>query len=122
MSAEPSGEAQALFEAMPDGRVALLWDAHHTWKKGGEDPRHSWAAIRPHVVHVHVKDSLRRGAEAGAFTYVLPGTGEFPMSRLRRLLAAEFDGVVSLEWERFWHPALPRLEEALVAAKTNRWW
>ena len=31
---------------------------------------------------------------------------------------AAFAGVVSLEWERLWHPYLPPLEDALEAART----
>lgn len=105
-------------EAMPHP-VSLLWDSHHTWRRGGEDPVQTWRAIHPNVVHVHVKDSM--AADAGAFTYVLPGQGNFPMSPLRAVLAAEFSGAVSLEWERRWHPQLPPLEEALTAAAAG-WW
>ena len=95
--------------------VAVLWDAHHTWLKGRENPVETWGAIGRHVVHIHVKDSL-------AGTYVLPGNGQFPMAPLRERLAAEFPGVVSLEWERWWHPVLPPLEEALVTAARRSWW
>lgn len=102
--------------------AALLWDAHHTWKKGGEDPLATWAAIRAQVVHVHVKDSLPDTAARPGYHYVLPGTGNFPMAALQRKLAAEFQGVVSLEWERWWQPELPPLEEALAAAYDRRWW
>lgn len=110
---------QEFIAAMPGGGVSMLWDAHHTWKKGGEDPLATWRAIRPHVGHIHLKDSV---GPPHAFTYVLPGTGEFPMERLRAALADEFAGVVSLEWERFWHPYLPGLDEALACAARQGWW
>lgn len=103
--------------------TAILWDAHHTWRKGGEDPRATWAAIRESVVHVHVKDSIGVPSARHPFTYVLPGEGEFPMAPLAAELAsAGFAGPVSLEWERLWHPYLPPLEQALVAAAARRWW
>ncbi len=108
--------------AMPGGRAPLLWDAHHTWKKGGEDPLTTWLAVRPQVVHVHVKDSLSRPSAGHPHTYVLPGTGEFPMPPLREALAAEFPGAVSLEWERLWHPYLPPLDQALRSAAERHWW
>jgi sugar phosphate isomerase/epimerase len=95
--------------------IPVLWDSHHTWRKGGEDPLRTWAAIGRHVVHVHVKDS-----QAG--TYVLPGAGEFPMAPLRALLAKEFTGAVSLEWEKWWHPQLPDLDVALTTAGHAHWW
>ena len=100
----------------------LLWDTHHTWRRGGEDPVATWRAIRSHVVHIHVKDSLARPGERDAFTYVLPGTGEFPMAPLVSMLRREYNGGVSLEWERLWHADLPPLESALDSAAATAWW
>ena len=105
------------------GDAALLWDTHHTWKKGGEDPLVTWRAIRSHVVHVHVKDSVSRPSGRHPFTYVLPGDGEFPARPLLAALRADsFAGAVSLEWERKWHPYLPPIEDALAAAARQNWW
>ncbi len=102
--------------------TAILWDAHHTWKQGGEDPVMTWKAIREHVVHVHVKDSVPIPTKTHPYKYVLPGAGEFPIAALRAALEADkFDGVISLEWEKLWHPDLPPLEEALQAAVSHGW-
>ncbi len=116
-----TGAAIADFVARAPG-AAILWDSHHTWKKGGEDPLATWARVRPHVVHVHVKDSVSRPSARHPFTYVLPGDGEFPMAPLRARLAAEFTATVSLEWERQWHPYLPPLDDALRVAAERKWW
>jgi len=103
--------------------VALLWDSHHTWRKGGEDPLATWRSLRPAVVHVHVKDSVGRPSARHPFTYVLPGDGEFPSRPLIAALQADrFEGPVSLEWEKQWHPYLPPLEDALRAAERCGWW
>lgn len=107
--------------AFPD--TAILWDAHHTWRKGGEDPVATWRAIRSGVVHVHVKDSVGQPSARHPFTYVLPGDGEFPVSPLLAALQADgFDGPVSLEWEKRWHPYLPPLDAALTVAAARHWW
>lgn len=111
---------QACLREAPD--CAILWDSHHTWKKGGEDPVRTWAAIKAHVVHIHCKDSVDRPSARHPYTYVLPGAGEFPWLTLRPVLAAEFTGPVSLEWERQWHPYLPPLADALIAAGRAGWW
>lgn len=110
-----------LIAAVPD--VAILWDSHHTWKKGGEDPVATWKAIRSRVVHIHVKDSLRRAAEPGKYDYLPPGRGEFPFAALMETLQADgFAGPVSLEWERLWVPQLGPLDEALESMiATGRW-
>lgn len=111
---------QRFLEVAPG--AAILWDAHHTWKKGGEDPVTTWNAIKSHVVHIHVKDSLSRPSESLPYTYVLPGEGEFPMAPLRAALQAEYSGPLSLEWEKLWHPYLPSLDEALRTATARAWW
>ncbi len=103
--------------------AAILWDAHHTWKKGGEDPLATWPAIRSSVVHVHVKDSISKPSAKHPFTYVLPGDGEFQIAPLLAALRADkFAGHVSLEWEKLWHPYLPSLDEALRVAAERGWW
>jgi sugar phosphate isomerase/epimerase len=103
--------------------VAILWDAHHTWRKGGEDPAITWAAIRQNMVHVHVKDSVDVASARHPFTYVLPGDGGFPIEpTLAALRAAGYAGLVSLEWEKLWHPYLPSLDEALTTAQARGWW
>jgi sugar phosphate isomerase/epimerase len=111
---------QRFFEAVRG--VHLLWDTHHTWQKGGEDPLATWSVVRPHVAHVHVKDSIGKPSPRHPFTYVLPGTGEFPMAPLLATLRSEFKGAVCLEWEKLWHSYLPELEEALRAARASNWW
>jgi sugar phosphate isomerase/epimerase len=114
-----AGAIQALLRSAPMARI--LWDSHHTWKRGGEDPLTTWRAIAPHAVHVHVKDSVSRPSARHPFTYVLPGEGEFPAAALLGELKARFHGVVSLEWERLWHPYLPPLDDALQAAANRGW-
>jgi sugar phosphate isomerase/epimerase len=109
------------FLALAPG-TAILWDSQHTWRNGGEEPLATWRAIKPHVVHVHVKDSVSKPSARHPFSYVLPGEGEFAMAPLRTVLAAEFTGCVSLEWEKLWHPYLAPLDDALTAAAKRNWW
>jgi len=101
----------------------ILWDTHHTWKRGKEDPLITWETIHQHVVHIHVKDSISQASTSHEWTYVLPGTGEFPMERLQEAWRSErFTGPVSLEWEKLWHPYLGPLGNALTAAEAHGWW
>ena len=102
--------------------TGILWDTHHTWKVGREDPLATWRAIRPHVVHMHIKDSVSIPSGKHSFSYRLPGDGEFPMAPLRAVIAQEYNGPLSLEWEVLWHPELAPVDEALNAATTRGWW
>lgn len=111
--------AAAAVEVVP----RLLWDAHHTWRKGGEDPVATWTRVRDLVVHLHVKDSVGVPSARHPFTYTLPGDGDFPMADLlARLRSDGYAGVLSLEWERKWHPYLPPLADALTVAAARHWW
>lgn len=104
-----------------DDDLSLLWDAHHTWRKGGEDPFETWPAIQSLVRHVHFKDSIGRPSARHPFTYTHLGKGEFPLEAfLDRLREDGFKGPVSLEWERQWHPYLDPLPDALEQLKTFR--
>lgn len=113
---------KAFFAAAPGAR--LLWDSHHTWKRGGENPAVTWGTVAPHTSHIHVKDSVSRPSpDGGDYTYVFPGEGEFPMPELRTALQLSgYAGSLSLEWERLWHPYMPPLEDALDAASRHGWW
>jgi sugar phosphate isomerase/epimerase len=115
-----TGSILGFLALAPD--TGILWDTHHTWKTGGEDPLVTWRAIAPHVVHLHVKDSVSIPGPKHPFSYRLPGDGEFPMAPLREVLRAEYRGPVSLEWERHWHRELAPVEDALAAATQRGWW
>ncbi len=101
--------------------TAIRWDAHHTWRKGGEHPVLTWPEIRPHVVMIDVKDSVTEPDSRPPYRFVLPGAGEFPFAALRDRLRGEYVGALNFEWESLWVPTLPPLDTALYAA-TDRGW
>lgn len=100
----------------------LIWDTHHTWRVGGEPPARTWEKIGTLVRHVQIKDSVDRPSARHPYTYVLPSDGQMPLREVIALLQREkFAGFVSLEWERFWHPYLPPLREALARLASQAW-
>lgn len=110
------------FVALSAAPVHLIWDTHHTWKRGREDPLDTWEALAPLVRHVHLKDSLAKPTPNGSHPYTLVnlGDGEFPFDPiLERLQADRFRGPVSLEWERAWHPYLDPIDAPLE--RLARW-
>lgn len=111
-----------LMKMAPDS-VGLLWDSHHTWKRGGEDPVELWGEVKQWTRHIHFKDSVSKPSARHPFTYVELGTGEFPLKALINTLAeAGFAGPMSLEWEKMWHPYLSPLKDALATGVTRGWW
>jgi len=74
------------------------------------------------VKHVHIKDSVSVPSARHPYSYCLLGEGEFPAGDVFAVLRDnQFDGVVSLEWERKWHPYLPDLDAALESLKNAGW-
>jgi sugar phosphate isomerase/epimerase len=95
--------------------VRVLWDLHHPYRAGGESPEVTCKNIGRWTVATHVKDSKR--GEGDQFTYVLPGEGgDVPLERMVSLLKGlGFDGCLTLEWEKRWHPDIADPEIALPA-------
>lgn len=109
-------------QSVLDRPVAILWDSHHTWKLKGEDPADTFDAIRDWVPHIHVKDSIPNSEKRGGIQYIMPGEGDMPLETLLvKLVDDGFDGTVSLEWERMWHPYLEPLADALEQMKGLGW-
>lgn len=87
--------------------VFSLWDLHHPYRQG-ESPAETLALLGPTLRHVHVKDStVERG-------YLLLGEGDIPNKpMLNSLQEFGYDGYVSVEWEKRWHPEIADPEIAL---------
>jgi sugar phosphate isomerase/epimerase len=99
-----------LLERAASPHVALLWDAHHTFAAGKEEPEHTMAQLGRYVRHTHLKDSRPGEKER---QYVLTGEGDVPVKRQVQLLAKSgYKGDYSFEWEKRWHPEIPEPEVA----------
>jgi sugar phosphate isomerase/epimerase len=93
--------------------VALLWDAHHTYVDGHEQPEHTVGELGKWIRHTHLKDSIQDGKDR---KYVLPGTGDVPMERqIMALRKIGYKGYYCFEWEKVWHPDIQEPEVAFPA-------
>ncbi len=100
-----------ILERADSAGVALLWDAHHTFVAGKEEPELTVSRLGRWIRHTHLKDSVAAGTER---RYVLTGTGEVPMRRQVEALArAGYSGFYSFEWEKRWHPEIEEPEVAI---------
>ena len=90
--------------------VALLWDAHHTFVDGHEEPEHTVAELGSWIRHTHLKDSVPDGKGR---KYVLTGTGDVPVKRqVEALCKIGYKGYYCFEWEKMWHPDIAEPEVA----------
>jgi sugar phosphate isomerase/epimerase len=90
--------------------VGLLWDAHHTFVSGKEEPSVTYRRVSRYVRHTHLKDSRPDGENR---RYVLTGEGAVPVRETVRVLAAGgYRGYYGFEWEKAWHPEIEEPEVA----------
>jgi sugar phosphate isomerase/epimerase len=100
----------AVLEAADHPACLALWDIHHPLAHG-EAVADTLGFLGPRLAHTHTKDARTVGDKR---QYCLFGEGELPYRDVfQRLRAAGYDGYLSLEWEKAWHPDLPEPEIAL---------
>ena len=91
--------------------VGAVWDVHHPYRMG-ENIETTWRVLGPRVKHVHIKDARLRAD--GSWQLVLLGQGEVPCRQVVELLDREgYQGTISVEWEKKWHPEIEEPEVAL---------
>lgn len=110
-------DSSLLADAMRRARapnVCVLWDVHHPFRMRNETPRQTYDNIGRYVRYTHIKDS--RATADGEYQYTLPGEGDVPLEEMIGLLkSGGYDGYLTVEWEKKWHPELPEPEAALPA-------
>lgn len=84
--------------------AALLWDAHHTFVSGKEQPDQTFKQLGKFTRHTHLKDSRPEG---NGRRYVLTGAGEVPVKQTVKVLVKNgYRGYYCFEWEKRWHPEI----------------
>ena len=101
----------AILDKTDKGSIGVIWDPANAFAQNGEDPV-ILAEMTDRIRHVHLKD-LRRDVQCIP-GYVLVGHGEFPFETMfESLVQIGYEGFVSFEWEKHWHPELAPPEVAL---------
>lgn len=104
-------QTKAVLGQLPS--FAVLWDTHHTWRFG-ESLAEYYRLVSDRAVHFHLKDSVNVPSKRKPFTYVEPGTGEFPWGELQQVIGdAKAKGFISLEWEKHWNPELAPIDDVV---------
>ena len=93
--------------------VGAVWDSHHP-HRAGERPADVWANLGRRILLAQVKDARQDPAREDGWQLVLLGDGEVPVRDMLALLSAGgYQGWVSVEWEKRWHPEIAEPEWAL---------
>jgi len=106
-----SPDAKLLLDAIDDPAVGALWDVGHTTRVSDESPDETLGVLGDDVAHLHLKDAVHDPDHPDAmddgWRYVLPGEGELPLTAaLQALDERGYDGWVTFEHEKRWHPEL----------------
>ncbi len=107
-------DVKRVTDQVDDPHFAVVWDILHPLRFG-ESIEETWQHIGDRIVHVHIKDA-KRPADPNdtSWPLVLLGEGDVPVPDVLALLQREgYDGWLSVEWEKKWHPELAEPEIAL---------
>ena len=104
-------ETTAILDQAKSMNTGAIWDPANCYLEHNEPPKAGAAGLDRYVRHVHVKDMRRTGDE---WKLVLTGEGDFPLDEVRTsLMEIGYNGFVSFEWEKKWHPEIPDANIAL---------
>lgn len=91
--------------------IAALWDSMHTYRVG-EASEEVIRELGSRIAHYHVKDAVR--TTDNGWDLSLLGDGEVPVAdQLTQLKLLGYEGWISVEWEKMWHPEIAEPEVAL---------
>ena len=83
-----------MLDEFADDNLAALWDLHHTYRFGKEEPKDTIRNLGAYVKHVHLCDSDDED------TYNLIGEGSAPIKEfMDALYSIDYAGFISLEWK-----------------------
>jgi sugar phosphate isomerase/epimerase len=111
-----SEQVLELIQAAASPVAKVLWDIHHTYR-AGETSAQTIARLGPAIAHVHIKDGRPCADGPQAWELCLINEGLVPLREACSALRdSGYDGYLSLEWEKKWHPEIAEPEIALSQA------
>lgn len=93
-------------------RVKLIWDVANS-VAAGDSIAGAGQTVQQFLSHIHLRDA-RPVATSEHWLPVLAGTGEVSFAETLAVIEKlDYDGYVSFEWEKYWHPEIEDPEVAL---------
>lgn len=108
-----SADLAPVMEKVTSKAVGVLWDVNHPFKAFEEPLTVTFERLAKYIKHTHYKDSKGPGARA---PLCLVGEGDLPVAESIAILhESGYEGYVSFEWEKKWHPTIEEPEVAIPA-------
>jgi len=103
--------AVEIVELADHSKVKLIWDVANS-VAAGDTIEHAAEIVQPYLAHIHLRDAKPvSGSEH--WLPVLAGRGRVSfVDALAAIKGLNYDGYISFEWEKYWHP---EIEEPDVA-------
>ena len=106
-----SGRITDYLSGAPAGKIGVLWDIQHPLRFG-EAIKDTYAVLKDLIMHTHIKDSNKYSPSGTDFA--LTGEGTVPIKECVSLLkSGGYNGYLSFEWEKLWHPEIAEPEVAI---------
>ncbi|NOY60975.1 MAG: TIM barrel protein [Calditrichaeota bacterium] len=100
-----------LMQQVDSQSVGLLWDTHHPYRFIGEEPAETWQTIGKWIRYTHWKDSYSDESAKEGYRLCPVGDGDMPLREIYAVLKdGNYDGYMTLEWEKMWHPEIEEPE------------
>ena len=109
-----------LCEDVACDNMKIIWDIIHSIEQD-ETPEETVNYIADKIAHIHIKDGVHPDDDNEInYVYTRLGYGELPVAEIISLLKSiNYNGYLSLEWEKAWRPeiydAYENLDEILAA-------
>ena len=92
--------------------VAVIWDVANSLA-AGDSIENAAEAVSHYLAHVHLRDA-RAVPGSERWLPVLAGHGQVSFAAaVAALQSLNYDGYISFEWEKYWHPEIEEPEVAL---------
>ena len=93
-------------------KVKLIWDVANS-VAAGDLIQNAAEVVEPYLAHIHLRDAKPvSGSEH--WLPVLAGSGHVSFSEaMLAIRKLNYDGYVSFEWEKYWHPEIEEPDIAL---------
>jgi sugar phosphate isomerase/epimerase len=103
--------AAAIIRLVDHESVGLIWDVANALA-AGDSIEESARAVAPYLMHVHLRDA-RAVAGDKHWLPVLAGRGAVSFTEaIDALRGLAYQGYISFEWEKYWHPEIEEPEVA----------